>query len=362
MRRFPRSPVFAPPWAMLVIVCACNFFDPLNQAGLNLVIAPSDTTVYIGASFMARGLMVNSYGDQYPSEHIRYAGLDPSAVVRSEGQVTAVSYGRGRVVASRSRYADTGWVSVVPAGMLALSPLFAHSVDIVNVDGTGRTTVAATSGFGSSAPAWLPGNSGLVYQDPGSGGLYVTNLAGDTTQFIAYGQDPRGSRDGIWVYFGNQDATWRVHPDSTGLEMISNGHDYTPDPSPGDTLLVFIRTGFPPTEAQLVVRVLSSGAERPLGVQGWRPRWAPGGDRIAYWSGDLGSGAGAIYVIGADGTDVHQVSTPGRIYRTSGLDWSPDGQWIVAREDSTLDVIQVATGLTLPLGYGAGYYFASWRW
>ena len=30
--------------------------------------------------------------------------------------------------------------------------------------------------------------------------------------------------------------------------------------------------------------------------------------------------------------------------------------------DSTLDVIQVATALTLPLGYAVNYHLASWKW
>jgi Tol biopolymer transport system component len=66
-------------------------------------------------------------------------------------------------------------------------------------------------------------------------------------------------------------------------------------------------------------------------------------------------------VINADGTGVRQVSADGRSYQALGLDWSPDGQWLVARSDSTVDLIQVATGLTLPLGYATGYTLASWK-
>jgi len=352
----------SPAWFWLAIASggACQFFDPLSQGGLGIRLAPRDTAVYVGAQFSARGVMTNSYGDVYSSDHIRYAGLDPAISVTPLGTVTGTMYGRARVIAVRGPLADTALVSVVPVGTLGVSD--GSSVDIVSVDGSGRTTVAAIGGFGVRAPTWLPGNAGLVYQDPGSGALYLTNLAGDTTTFIVYGQDPRASRYGIWVYFASQDATWRIHPDGTGLEIISNGWDYSPDPSPGDTQLAFIRTGFPPTEAQLVVRDLASGAERPLGVEGWRPRWAPDGARIAYWSGDLGTGAGAIFVIGADGTGAHQVSAPGRIYETSGLDWSQDGRWLVTREDSTLDVIDVATGLTLPLAHARDFNSASWRW
>jgi hypothetical protein len=56
------------------------------------------------------------------------------------------------------------------------------------------------------------------------------------------------------------------------------------------------------------------------------------------------------------------IACSSRIYTPDGLDWSPDGQWLLAHSDSTMDLIQVATGLTLPLGYSLGYYRWSWRW
>jgi Tol biopolymer transport system component len=357
-------------WAVLVIVCACTFFDPLDQAGLGVILLPADTALYVGSSFTARGRMANAYGDQYPSEHIRYAGLDPSATVGPDGTVTGVSYGRARVVVTRGDFADMGWVSVVPLGTLALSKISEQStVDIVNADGSGFTSIASSGQFGGGAPAWLPGNAGLVYQfaTPGGAGstqIFVTDLAGNSTSLAASGRDPRVSRDGNWVYFGDAGAIRRVHPNGTGLELVSGGGDYTPDPSPDSTQLVFASTRFTGGGSQLAVRDLIAGAEESLSTQGWMPRWAPSGNEIAYWSGDISSqpARGAIFVIGANGAGAHQVSAAGRRYWPQGLDWSPDGQWLLARSDSTLDLIQVTTGLTLPLGYAADYHLASWRW
>ncbi|HUK68358.1 MAG TPA: hypothetical protein VLW50_06345 [Streptosporangiaceae bacterium] len=65
--------------------------------------------------------MTNSYGDQYPSTAIRYGGLDSAATVTGDGLVTGVAYGRARLVAVRSRFADTAWVSVVPTATLGVS-------------------------------------------------------------------------------------------------------------------------------------------------------------------------------------------------------------------------------------------------
>ena len=223
LRRFLRAVPFASPWVILIIVDACNFFDPLDQAGLNLVLAPPDTTVYVSASFKARGLMVNSFGDQYPSEHIRYEGLDQNARVGLDGTVFGVSYGRARVTATRARFADTSWVSVVPAGTLALSRISDQSVvDIVSVDGSGLRTLVSSGQSGGGAPAWLPGNAGLVYQyaTPGGAGstqLFVTDLAGNNSSLASSGRDPRVSRNGSLVYFGEMGAIWRVHSNGSGL-------------------------------------------------------------------------------------------------------------------------------------------------
>jgi len=273
--------------------------------------------------------------------------------------------------------ADTGWVSVVPTGTLALSLISDHStVDIVDADGSGFVSIVSAGQFGGGAPAWLPGNAGLVYQfaTPGGAGgmqLFVTDFAGHHTLLAPSGRDPRVARDGSWVYFrypaNGGGEIWRVHVDGSGLERVTVSlslyvGDGYPDPSPDGTQLAFMSTRFPGGGFQLAVRDLASGVERLLGSEGVLPRWAPSGDSIAYWSGDLVLDKGAIFVMSADGTGAHQVSAAGRVYLRQGLDWSPDGQWLLARSDSTLDLIQVATGLTLPLGYGASYFLASWRW
>jgi hypothetical protein len=367
MRRLSHPRGVARVWATLLIAGACGFLDPLNQPGLSVILLPSDTALYLAASFKAHALMVNSYGDQYPSKHIGYAGLDPGASVRSDGTVTGITYGRARVVAIRADLGDTSWVSVVPMGTLALSKISDQStVDIVNADGSDFMSIVSAGQSGGGAPAWLPGNAGLVYQYavPGGAGstqLFVTDLSGTNRLLVQSGRDPRVSRDGRWVYFGDGSAIWRVHVDGSGLELLSTGGDYHPDPSPDSTQLVFTSTRFPGGGFQVAVRDLASGVERLVGTEGRYPRWSPSGAQIAYWSGDEVTLAGGIFVIGADGTGAHQVSAAGRIYRPLGLDWSADGQWLLARSASSLDLIQVATSLTLPLSYGAGDYLASWR-
>ena len=373
MRRRPRGPFAAAPWvAMLVVASACGFPDPLHQAGLGVLLTPRDSALYVGAHFQARGLMVNSYGDEYPSAHFWYAGADPSASVDPGGTVTGIAIGRARVVANRAGMADTGWVSVVPAGTLALSSMSDQShVVVVNVDGSGFATVVPSGQSYGGAPAWLPGNAGFVYQYaiPGGAGtteLFVTDLAGNSHLLATFGSNPRVSHDGAWVYTVKAEI-WRLHPDGSGLERVTGpappfSADVHPDPSPDGAGIVFATTRFSWSGFTLATRVLATGVETPLGVQGLFPRWAPDGGRIAYLGDDPDyPGASAVFVINADGTGVRRLSDPTRHYQPQGLDWSPDGEWLLARSENTLDLIQVSTGLTLPLGFTDAYFLASWK-
>lgn len=374
--------------ALLAAIGACGPLDPSDQAGLRVEVSPADTAVGVGGKVVVRGLMVNGSGDRYPSDHIKYRGLDAAATVGGDGTVTGVAYGRARVVASRDDLADTGWVSVVPPGTLAVSSLSDDpGLFLVSTDGTDLRRIVSSGQSGGSV-AWLPGDAGLVYQYaiPGGAGateLYVTDLAGLSRRLFAdtlgkrSESRPRTSRDGAWVYFryGFDDGEiWRVHVDGSGLEPVTDPSstfqgDTDPDPSPDGSQVAFIGGQQPSGPGfQLAIRDLASGTERLLGVFGALPRWSPDGTRIAYWENDPFISLGAIFVIGADGTGAHQVSPPGRLYTARGLDWSPDGEWLVARSQSldpqglpALDLIQVQSGLTLPLAYGGSYDFPSWR-
>lgn len=357
--------------AALLLAAGCALWDPLDQPGLRVMLSPVDTALYVDASMMVRGEMVNSFFDVYPSEDIRYRGLDSTISVTSNGRVTGVSYGRGRIVAYREQLADTGFVTVVPQGTLALSSFSA--LDVMNIDGSGYSSVTSVGQGLEEAVAWVPSRDSIVYPFgiPGGAGaadLYVTDLAGNHRQLLTNAHDPRVTRDRTWVYFTSQSLTGpnrieRAHLDGTARETVVLATVAHPDPSPDGTELAFIHLTPPPTQVwEIRIRRLSDSTDRVLTSDGQRPRWSPDGSRIAFWRAETGGVWGAIYVMNPDSSNLQRISPPGRSYRATVLDWSPDAQWLVARGEQTLELIQVSTGLTLPLGYAMSYPAATWRW
>jgi len=341
---------------------------------MSMKMIPADTALYVGASLTATGKMVNSYGDTYPSQHIHYQGLDPSVSVTPWGKVTGISYGRARIVARREDFIDTGFVSVVPPGVLGLGSF--SSVDFVNNDGSGFVHVASPGQGLGEAPAWVPGGDTLVYSYgiPGGAGaanLYVTDLAGNHHLLAAGGRDPRVSPDG-WVYFTGADVIERIHLDGTGREIVIPTTVAFADPSPDGSMLAYFHiecSGGFGCGWEIRIRTVADSTSHLLVTDGARPRWSPDGSRIAFYRPNPNTDVAVIYVIDTAGTNLQQVSPPGRLYHWDALDWSPDGAWILASGLDALELIRVSDGLALPLGYTGhdqlgfieGYQAGSWR-
>lgn len=350
----------------MVLLAGCFLWDPLDQPGLQMKFFPHDTALYVGASLMATGKMINIYGDTYPSNNIKYVGLDPNVSVTSSGKVTGLVVGRARIVARRDQFVDTGVVSVVPVGTLALSSF--TSIDIADVDGSGwKPLVSAGQGQGDAA-AWVFGRDSLVYSYgiPGGAGaadLYITDTDGNNRLLTRNGRDPRVTADRTWVYFTGSDIIERIHLDGTGREIVVPTTVAQPDPSPDGTQLVYFHLELAPGPVwvyEIRIRTLSDSVDRLL-TTGLRPRWSPDGSHIAFWQGNVETLWGAIYAVDTAGNNLHQISLPGRLYRPDVLDWSPDGAWLVTRGQSALELIQVSNALSLPLGYSDAYLTASWR-
>jgi hypothetical protein len=272
----------------------------------------------------------------------------------------------------RGGLTDTGWVSVVPPGRLALLTGEPVQLNVAELDGSGLVSLASTGLLYGGSVAWLAGTEGVVYTGgpfPLNVGLHVHDLSGGSRLLTASGTNPRASRDGAWVYFEDAGGIWRIHPDGSGRESIVPAGVPPPfdaDPSPDGGTLVLARSHSPQDGTfDVWLRELDTGEERLLQQSAFRPRWSPDGTHVAFlreYYFTPTSLSVAVHLVAADGSDTRQVSPPGRRYAAGSLDWSPDGEWLVVRGEGTQEVIQVATGLALPLPYTANHPYAAWKW
>jgi hypothetical protein len=113
-----------------------------------------------------------------------------------------------------------------------------------------------------------------------------------------------------------------------------------------------------------IVRTITvaTQAVAPWSVAGTMARWAPVGDLIAVMP-DVSAGGTRIGVVHTDGTGYRAVSPAGAVHGTilQGFDWSPDGRWLVVRADTQLQLINVTTGLVLPLAWSGLIVQPAWR-
>ena len=96
------------------------------------------------------------------------------------------------------------------------------------------------------------------------------------------------------------------------------------------------------------------------GADGY-PRYAPDGSKVVFLrtkAGVLPDGAGALFVMDADGSDARRITPWGSAFL--GQAWSPDGEWIVfQRPFGELDLVRPdgselhRVPMTLPPGAGA---------
>jgi TolB protein len=178
-----------------------------------------------------------------------------------------------------------------------------------------------------------------------------------------YDQWPQWSRDGSTIYYSkisNGSAIWHVTPTGTSDDSVANQNpsfDIFPSPSPDGTELAYI-ADFSST-SDLRILTLATGAVADLQVEAWAPVWSPTGQQIAYLNQTNYSAP--IAIVNADGTGQRVLTT--QAYQQN-FDWSPDGQYIVAQNTAggEFDLINVATGETLPLEFtSSSYYSPTWQ-
>lgn len=348
-----------------------------------LELEPADTGLIVGRSFSPRARVTDRAGNP-TAETPTLASLSPATLGVSGSQVTGVEYGRGQFQAAWGDTLVTAWVSVVPQGRLAVIAglTIPRHLLVYDTDGANRLTVGSDGTDSQTAPAWHPSGTSLVWEvtwpstwiksGPLTGAPSSLEMVGAP---LAVAGQPAWTLDGAWLYFRGSPfpsgggEVWRVRPDGTGPERIGPAGnsradvgrlDVAPD---GATIAMQFDSSVINAEPPRI-RLLSTTTGTVVTLQdiARSPRWSPDGQWLAFLGEEDFGGYSAVFRVRPDGTDLAPVSPPGRTYHGgSGLDWSSDGEWIVASAGSRLELIRVADGLTIPLPNTEYHTQPSWE-
>lgn len=139
--------------------------------------------------------------------------------------------------------------------------------------------------------------------------------------------------EGYWIY--------RVRTNGEGLQRISPEgaplSHWTPAPSPDGSKVAYAAQGA--WEGGFEIMDIATGEVQNIPASGEHPRWSPDGSQIAYVSyhGDLRS-------VRPDGTGDRLLTSEAQRF-SGGIDWSPDGAYVVAEANGgRLTIVEVATG------------------
>jgi hypothetical protein len=320
--------------------------------------APRDTAIYVGSTATLRSSVVDRAGNPRP-DPVTHAVIG-SAVTVSGATVSAGSLGFARVVTSAGTMSDTTNVAVPPDGTLAA---FSNAgLAAFKTDGSGFQVLAPGAAFRGRTLSWSPAGTEVAFDQEFGERIQIASVAGGVRFVTPAGSGtlyPRFSRDGQWVYYTRLSRLQRVRPDGTGEEpvpIVNAGIDASPAFSPDGSRAVIVRL----FGNQLLMLDLATGATTDLGSTGQTPAWSPTGNLIAF----VGSGDGnTIKVMNPDGTGVRTVASANAPYAI-GIDWTSDGQWIVARSAGRdrVELINATSGEVIPLSYTRGYTGgASWK-
>jgi hypothetical protein len=330
-------------------------FEIRAGAGVKAIAEPHDTAVALGAGFVARGLVVDRWGN--PRAEAASVALSGGPGLRVEGRsVAPLDYGVHALIAqSPGLPGDTTRVTVVPRGTLAaVTGDRRDSLVVVDLDGANRRTIPV--GQYVDGLDWMPDGSGLL-ASVGTFGpprrLYVYALDGARRQFIPGDTirdefEPVFTANGEWVFFiGTANRIWRARRDGSGVEHVPwpGVTAGVLGPSPDGSRLVVLGWVFDRVQGELTKTVIletATGRTTPFPFEANVFRWSPSADLIAF------SVHGRPGVLRTDGSGVRYLSDEST-GAGSYLDISSDGRWILYLTTYFLELIEVETGRRIPL-------------
>jgi TolB protein len=221
----------------------------------------------------------------------------------------------------------------------------------------------------SSASATAPGENGriayrlylnndqthaaiLTIRPNGTEKRWITHPAPRVAHLV-----PDWSADGHWIaYIRVHAAFWdtgeprkrprifRIHPNGGGRKDLSTSctgrcrHDDEPAWSPHGGRVAFIRVFQNPQEVHLMVMRADGTHVRhvthhPLGgSEDWSPQWAPSGKRLVFSRWNSRQDVEAVFTVRPNGSGLQRVTLWRPGFGPKFADWSPNGRWIVFRD------------------------------
>ena len=268
------------------------------------------------------------------------SSLAPSAVATASAPVTAaVAPIGGPIVFSRHDPAtdDTFCFTIEPSGANEAEG-HAGACGPPSPDGSEvLTTVYQPNGFGP-----LLGGRPATTNPDGSGFKELDSYPDDTFNVTCGYWSPDGQRflcesggdansddDGIYT-MRSSDGGDRVRITRAPADHEDQPQGYSPDGS----RILFARVSDSEPSAEYVVKTDGTGLVRLSPASLWTADfvrtadWSPDGTQVVFASAVESGGHPGLYVVNADGTELHQIASPDVGGPTA--QWSPDGQWIAS--------------------------------
>jgi len=226
-----------------------------------------------------------------------------------------------------SNYGDTP-----PTGKIVFA-CYINQIDqicLMNADGTNRVQL---TDFDATAfyPSISPDGKTIYFSVKGSGSFDIYSIsvnggeAKKLTKDIGSLYAPELSPKGEWIIFTNNgNGLWLMRSDGRNPHPLTGRDDIDPTWSPDGSMIAFAssRNG---TRQLFVMNADGTNIHQVtnLDSMGGRSTWSPDGTKLAFYRGP--NGDRNIYLINVDGTGLVQLTHGGN---NLGPSWSPDGNWI----------------------------------
>ena len=199
-------------------------------------------------------------------------------------------------------------------------------------------------------PAWSPDGESIAFTSMRSGESHIYVIDADGMHPVQLTTDlqndlPVWLPDGKQIAFRTTDGQglwwWRnINLDTNDISQLTEpSYDFffqkqiwSPDGKEIAYMSLVEQSARNDGSSQIHIRQVDGSADRVITDNLWaniNPVWSPDGERLAFLSEMHGEyNVFALYVIGADGSNLYQISEP--IYSEQAVySWSPDGEQIV---------------------------------